>query len=1196
MSAPSGRLAWSVAGGVAVVLCGLLAVASSRAVHADDGPAVAGRLLIRNARLVDGTDAPPRDRVSIRIADGRVAAIGTDLDAADAPVLDAGGATVLPGLFDAHVHLSSVPGGDLRGDPPDVRRRLVAWHLRAYLACGITTVLDAGIATEDALEIERWLAAGNPGPRFLTLGPGFFTPGGFLSPPLPGVTSVADVVRVFDLIGSAHGIGAGVLLEHGWAGVPRWPVHSPEIRAAIVRQAAARGLPIYVHATSEEDQTIALDMGAHALLQSFEYRREEASEAFVARMAQTGTYQMTGFAGTDALATAFHLERLDDPLVRFVVPPVELATARDPEVPHTMARAMVANAFPWLPGFLRESVSRTVLSETSARFGLAASQREVRRLHAAGVPIVIGTEVSGGPYDQHGPTTLREVELLGEAGLTPAAAIAAATRVPAEMLGLTADLGTVEVGKRADLVIVRDDPLADLRALHTVRWTVQDGVAHTPAEWMGVDVPYEPGPAAPPASHRVGLSSSALGADPILVAAAFAFVALLWALITTQVWRNFRRGPRIGSLSWIPPLVCAMATVHYLLPVLTSLAADDLIGRAPGVLILLSRLGALMFVVNIPLLRHHLLLASPREAVPSRTWLAANYGLAVLVAAAVAAPHLVPAPTAEMRQLAAAVFHIGYLLVMGFLVLRQLRRLARPGAWRPGGLGDFRSADLAILLGGLVAGAALLFLVVTGGGLSVWSVVLDVGVGLLLVAPFAVRMLGEMVRGLLLVGTAVGVTAAVRYGVPMLTARLESPALRDIVDLAAVVGLALSLLAVQPVLGGWIDRVVFRRTRRRQATLQAFLHALAPELGTHECCRRAVAEVARVMRLRGAAIALGDGEVFAAGGIVRDTVVRAWPRGDPAGALPATALVGWYELRVLPPRLRDALTEIDVVGIIPIESPRRRWGHLLVSTGFLAATFPEEDVQVAAAFADQLALILDGAELLARAIAVERTLAHREKLAAIGELAARVAHEIRNPVTAARSLAQQLARGLTTGDDAEAAALILGELERVERQVAALLRFSRRDELQFEPVELGTLARVTIDDLRSRLDAAGIGVEVAVTEPVTVRADAEKIRQVLINLVENAIDALAEGTERPRLSVVVGRQNGSAAVRVIDNGPGVPGDALAHLFEPFFSRKVKGTGLGLAIAKRTVDAHGGRIAAAAPPGGGMTFEVELPLA
>src|SRR5581483_12126443 len=95
--------------------------------------------------------------------------------------------------------------------------------------------------------------------------------------------------------------------------------------------------------------------------------------------------------------------------------------------------------------------------------------------------------------------------------------------------------------------------------------------------------------------------------------------------------------------------------------------------------------------------------------------------------------------------------------------------------------------------------------------------------------------------------------------------------------------------------------------------------------------------------------------------------------------------------------------------------------------------------------------------------------------------------------------------------------------------------------------------------------------------------------------IENAIDALAERPAAGRLALAVGAQNGSVVVRVSDNGPGVPPEVVHHLFEPFFSLKPKGTGLGLAIARRTIEAHGGRITAECPPGTGMVFHIELPL-
>src|SRR5262249_10851046 len=269
--------------------------------------------------------------------------------------------------------------------------------------------------------------------------------------------------------------------------------------------------------------------------------------------------------------------------------------------------------------------------------------------------------------------------------------------------------------------------------------------------------------------------------------------------------------------------------------------------------------------------------------------------------------------------------------------------------------------------------------------------------------------------------------------------------------------------------------------------------------------------------------------------------------------------------------------------------------HLCIAVGLLGTAFRDEDIEAAEAFADQLALVLDTAELLERAVTVERTLAHAGKLAAVGETAARIAHDIRNPVTAARSLAQQLARDAAPADR-DAAAVILGELDRVERQVAALLRFSRREDFRFAPVDLGTLARTTLEPLRPRLEAAQVRVELDAPEGIVARADGEKMRQVIVNLVENALDALRESSAPRRIVVAVSGDAGVARLRVGASAPGATAAVLPRLFEPFFSLKPSGTGLGLAIAKRTVDAHGGRITAASAPGTGLRIDIEVPLA
>jgi polar amino acid transport system substrate-binding protein len=207
----------------------------------------------------------------------------------------------------------------------------------------------------------------------------------------------------------------------------------------------------------------------------------------------------------------------------------------------------------------------------------------------------------------------------------------------------------------------------------------------------------------------------------------------------------------------------------------------------------------------------------------------------------------------------------------------------------------------------------------------------------------------------------------------------------------------------------------------------------------------------------------------------------------------------------------------------------------------------------------------------------------------------RVAHEIRNPVTAARSLAQQLARepGVPFVRELD---VVVTELDRIERQVGALLRFACRDSFAFEPVDLVELVRATVEQLRRRLDGAGIAVALELGGSAVARADREKVRQLLINVIENAMDAVAEHPDGRRLVLGVGTANGAVYLSVADNGPGVPAEALPRLFEPFFSLKAQGTGLGLAIVQRTVDAHGGRVVATCPPGGGLALRSELPAA
>jgi signal transduction histidine kinase len=224
-----------------------------------------------------------------------------------------------------------------------------------------------------------------------------------------------------------------------------------------------------------------------------------------------------------------------------------------------------------------------------------------------------------------------------------------------------------------------------------------------------------------------------------------------------------------------------------------------------------------------------------------------------------------------------------------------------------------------------------------------------------------------------------------------------------------------------------------------------------------------------------------------------------------------------------------------------------------------------------------------------------RELSQRQALAAVGEFAASLAHEVRNPLTSIRLDLQRVEERLPDESDArDLLARALGEIERVDRSVTGALRVARSGRITHEPVDVRQPLEAALHSAEPEFKAREARLEPAQfgKESISVKGEAAALEQLFLNLLLNAAQALDPGK---RAGVELKADGGEALISVWDTGSGIAPEELEKVFKPFYSTRPEGTGLGLAIAQRIAVAHGGDLSIESTPGSGTKVQVRLPL-
>lgn len=437
-----------------------------------------GKLALVGGTLIDGNGGVPLKDAVVIVDGNRIAAIGGPGTAIPpgADTIRCDGKTVLPGLIDAHVHVTSSSGGQA-SPKTEYSAETRAAKLKSWLLFGVTTIFDMGSnAVFD--QLKSGLNSGKVvGPRMFGCKFAITSPGGH-------PTGLGRELRIADRDDNLFEVGtpdeAREAVRKVAAGKPdamkihhtrsQFPgtscldcnleKHDPETLRALVDEGHKQGLKVFCHIAWPSEALEAIEAGVDCLAHTITHA-ETGTRPVLELMVKKGVPMHTTLTRIEAYFT-FHRDPFLVDKLRGKVPDAVLDSL-------------------WLPNSLSRVRNDSEEVVGDARRLSDIARANTRRAHKMGVGIVCGTD-SGGPGGLHGACVPRELEIINECGLTPLQAISAATKDAAVCIGQGESLGTVDKGKLADIIVVAGDPLRDISDMRKIDLVVRDGVVFGPGQ------------------------------------------------------------------------------------------------------------------------------------------------------------------------------------------------------------------------------------------------------------------------------------------------------------------------------------------------------------------------------------------------------------------------------------------------------------------------------------------------------------------------------------------------------------------------------------------------------------------------------------------------------------------------------------------------------------------------------------------